>query len=61
MNRNFCIYILLLFFLSGCRTTNDQDPIYRDPNQPVEKRTADLMARMTLEEKVAQMCPVCRG
>lgn len=31
-------------------------PLYKDPKQPVEKRVADLMQRMTLEEKVAQMC-----
>lgn len=28
---------------------------YRDPSLPVEKRLDDLMARMTLEEKIAQM------
>ncbi len=32
-----------------------QNLIYRDPSQPIEKRTADLLARMTLEEKLAQM------
>lgn len=30
-------------------------PLYRDAKQPVEKRVDDLMGRMTLEEKVAQM------
>ena len=30
-------------------------PIYKDSSQPVEKRVADLLSRMTLEEKVAQM------
>ena len=29
-------------------------PLYRDPSQPVERRVADLLGRMTLEEKVAQ-------
>lgn len=28
---------------------------YKDPRRPVEKRVADLLARMTLEEKAAQM------
>jgi beta-glucosidase len=28
---------------------------YRDPKLPVEQRVADLLSRMTLEEKVAQM------
>src|SRR5580700_5134008 len=30
-------------------------PAYRNPNLPVEQRLADLLSRMTLEEKVAQM------
>jgi beta-glucosidase len=29
-------------------------PLYKDPSQPVELRVADLLGRMTLEEKVAQ-------
>jgi beta-glucosidase len=30
-------------------------PAYRDPKRPVEERVADLLGRMTLEEKVAQL------
>ena len=30
-------------------------PLYKDPRQPVERRVDDLLARMTLEEKVAQL------
>src|SRR6185436_8434069 len=30
-------------------------PPYRDPKLPAEKRVADLLARMSLEEKAAQM------
>jgi beta-glucosidase len=30
-------------------------PIYKDPRQPVERRVEDLLARMTLDEKVAQL------
>lgn len=31
------------------------DAVYRDASQPVEARVEDLLSRMTLEEKVAQM------
>jgi beta-glucosidase len=30
-------------------------PAYRDPKLPIEQRLADLLSRMTLEEKVAQL------
>jgi len=33
-------------------------PLYKDPSQPVEARVTDLLARMTLEEKVAQTLAV---
>ena len=29
--------------------------VYKDPRAPVEKRVDDLLRRMTLEEKIAQM------
>src|SRR3984893_10352460 len=33
-------------------------PLYKDPNAPVGARLEDLLARMTLEEKVAQMLSI---
>ncbi len=30
--------------------------LYKDPHQPIEARVEDLLSRMTLEEKVAQLC-----
>ena len=33
-----------------------QQPVYLDPSQPIDKRVADLVSRLTLEEKPAQMC-----
>lgn len=35
---------------------NTKKEIYKDPSQPIEKRVEDLMSKMTLEEKVYQMC-----
>ena len=29
---------------------------YQDPSLPVDQRVSDLLARMTLEERVGQMC-----
>ena len=35
--------------------SQDAKPAYRDPNLPAEQRAADLVQRMTLEEKVEQL------
>lgn len=35
-------------------------PVYKDPGAPAERRTRDLLARMTLAEKIAQMTCVWR-
>ena len=44
---------LLLFFLTPFGLTSAQ--LCKDKNQPVEKRVADLLSRMTLEEKFWQL------
>lgn len=40
---------------AGALQPVEADAIYRDPSQPVDARVEDLLARMTLEEKIAQM------
>jgi beta-glucosidase len=35
-----------------------QPPVYKDPRQPVERRVEDLLSRMTLDEKVAQLLTI---
>ncbi len=48
--------ILLVLALSGPLAAQTvPPPLYRDPHQPVEARVQDLLKRMTLEEKVAQL------
>ncbi len=39
--------------------TSEAVPIYLDPHQPVERRVNDLLARMTLKEKVGQLNLPC--
>jgi len=48
-----------LFATTGCSSDKKGDngkPAYLNPDLPVEKRVDDLMSRMTLEEKIGQMC-----
>jgi beta-glucosidase len=40
---------------ADARSAQPEMPIYKDPHQPVAKRVDDLLARMTLDEKVAQL------
>lgn len=39
----------------------DNTPKYKNPNLPIEDRVADLLSRMTLEEKVGQIAPSGNG
>ena len=49
-----------LVLATGLVMAADADkPLYRDASQPIEKRVADLLGRMTLEEKVGQMNMPC--
>ncbi|HJX35086.1 MAG TPA: glycoside hydrolase family 3 protein, partial [Desulfatiglandales bacterium] len=48
------IIFFCLIAAAGVVPPADSMP-YRDPNIPVEQRVADLLSRMTLEEKVAQL------
>ncbi len=57
MNRRIAT-VLPLFLLSACLTSFAQQadsPAYKDAQLPVEQRVADLVSRMTLEEKVSQL------
>lgn len=47
--------LLLTLFISALAANTAEAQLYKDPKAPVEKRVADLLKRMTLEEKVAQM------
>ena len=48
---------LLLFAFLGNALAQTPVPDYRNPNFPIEQRGADLLKRMTLEEKVWQLAP----
>src|SRR6187551_793408 len=48
----------LLISASALAQSGGNRPIYKDANAPVEQRVQDLMSRMTLEEKIAQITAV---
>ena len=53
INYKFFLCLFTLCFLSCDRTS---ETIYLNKNYSAEKRTKDLISRMTIEEKVGQMC-----
>ncbi|MGN0229430.1 MAG: glycoside hydrolase family 3 N-terminal domain-containing protein [Muribaculaceae bacterium] len=53
MDRTLCVTLACLMTLS---THAKKTIIYKDAKQPIEKRVDDLLSRMTVEEKVMQLC-----
>jgi len=49
----FALVVVLL--LARFVSAQERQPAYLDVTQPLEKRAADLVARMTLEEKASQL------
>lgn len=49
------LFSLVLISIVSSFSLSAQQADYKNPNLPVEKRVADLLKRMTLEEKVAQV------
>lgn len=52
------ILVLMFLFLYCAKAAfaTDPPPAYLNPGMPVDQRISDLLKRMTLAEKVAQMC-----
>ena len=51
----FAVALLLLAAFDGREILAQGKPVYLDARVPVDQRVADLLSRMTLEEKVAQL------
>ena len=51
--KNFLSSVLSILLLTACN--NKSDSIYLDSKYSDQKRVEDLLSRMTLEEKDAQM------
>ena len=54
--RYFLIFIIVSIATVGCK--NSEVMKYKNPDLSVNERVDDLISRMTLEEKVAQMVSV---
>ncbi len=57
MAKRLMVAVAAAALLGGLTTTPAfaADPPYLDPNQPVPVRVADLLSRMSLDEKLGQM------
>jgi hypothetical protein len=49
------VTVVLLLFMLSLTFQSPSVPTYKNPNSSVDERVADLLKRMTLEEKVAQL------
>src|SRR3712207_2214547 len=52
---SFCLSSLLLSVVPAQTPSAKDAPVYLNPSMSVERRAEELVSRMTLEEKVAQM------
>lgn len=59
--KSFVGLLLLVVMLTVSVPLTAQDEPYRDPALPVEERVEDLLARMTLDEKIGQMTLIEKG
>jgi len=53
--------LVLMLTMSPLVSARAEDMPYRNSKLPIETRVQDLLGRMTLEEKVAQLCSVWAG
>ncbi len=67
MKRVISVLVLISLLLAGCSTSGltsflptliPSTPIYKDPSKSVDARVADLLSRMTIDEKIGQMTQV---
>ena len=49
-------HLFVAALLLGTGQAMAQQPLYKQANAPIEERIKDLMERMTIEEKVGQLC-----
>jgi len=56
--KRWTVGVALSVVSAGPVPANSDLPSYKDPNAPVEARLEDLLKRMSLEEKVAQMLSI---
>lgn len=54
MNLHGIIPMAIVMLFSGIASA-ENIPVYKNPQAPVEERVADLLSRMTLDEKTAQL------
>ncbi|MFC1490855.1 glycoside hydrolase family 3 N-terminal domain-containing protein [Candidatus Latescibacterota bacterium] len=57
MSIGVVLFTVILLSIAACTSTQQDtgEPAYKNPNLSVEERVDDLLGRMTLEEKVAQI------
>jgi beta-glucosidase len=54
--KNISLTVLILFGLYSGGCSESKTPAYLNPNETIEVRVGDLLSRMTVEEKIGQMC-----
>jgi len=59
LKRLLTLLLVLTALICPGSIRTESNPIYLDPQQPIERRVEDLLSRMTLKEKVGQLNLPC--
>ena len=51
--KNLILLIIVILVALSCNRS--KEPLYKNPDADIDKRVEDLLKRMTLDEKVAQL------
>ena len=61
MRRTFAFIFSLFIFFTGYTQDDNSEPAYLNPDLPLDVRVDDIVSRMTLEEKTAEMLDRAKG
>ena len=61
MKKVISAFSVVLVLLASLTSAQETAPAYKNPKLPIKKRVADLLGRMTLEEKVGQLNQLSGG
>jgi beta-glucosidase len=61
MKKNSVVFTIIFLLMTQVTFSQERNPAYKNANMPIDERVADLLSRMTVEEKVGQLNQLSGG